>query len=622
MLPDGSLVAVEEPGRARHGDRRRGAAHPVVRPRLRARRRPAARSTTCSRIRTALRAGVEKQSWVDGALRARPRDRLLRAGRRRSRRRHHRGWNAHLEAGEPYDGDPAAAARSSTRSPRTTPPTTSTTRSRRRRSSSTTRSPTTSSPPTRRCASGGRRARSTRRPRSRSSSPTTSAIRARASRGDMATAGARVGAALRAPSEGHGRPAPPALETYTQACGGSTGARPVHAAADWDAIHPGEVRFATRRARRRSTRPAATCQRAVVDPVDRRLRSCRTFAATSADDADAATLPPAGGDRRRVHAHGLADRRSPTSRSAARSARSRRASGTSRPNGQQALVAQAPLPAAERRRRDPQVFQLHPNGWHFAAPATSAKLELLGQSAPYGRASNGTFTRHGRRTSSCACRSPRRRTAGRSWRRRRRSSRRMRRSPRTPARPRVPRRPSRRAPRRAAEASRSTTTPIRRAISSSGSGRATASPGATRPRRPRSASVSTTAADRSSRARPRRPAVSAARPGSGRRRAGSAAGGASRSPIPPPRATGSAISRCAATGPARAPRSSARAAPSSRCRRCRSRSRSRSSSSAIAADAGARRSAHRRRRARARRSRTAPTRRRPRLRQPPLPAAS
>jgi hypothetical protein len=38
-----------------------------------------------------------------------------------------------------------------------------------------------------------------------------------------------------------------------------------------------------------------------------------------------------------------------------------------------------------------QVFQLHPGAWHFAA-GHNAKLELLGQDAPYARASNGQFS--------------------------------------------------------------------------------------------------------------------------------------------------------------------------------------------------------------------------------------
>ena len=38
-----------------------------------------------------------------------------------------------------------------------------------------------------------------------------------------------------------------------------------------------------------------------------------------------------------------------------------------------------------------QVFQLHPNGWRFAAGHT-AKLELLGKDAPYAKPSNGVFS--------------------------------------------------------------------------------------------------------------------------------------------------------------------------------------------------------------------------------------
>ncbi|HEV7459603.1 MAG TPA: hypothetical protein VGN78_03620, partial [Solirubrobacteraceae bacterium] len=38
-----------------------------------------------------------------------------------------------------------------------------------------------------------------------------------------------------------------------------------------------------------------------------------------------------------------------------------------------------------------ELFQLHPNAWRFA-PGHQAKLELLGNDAPYVRASNGTFS--------------------------------------------------------------------------------------------------------------------------------------------------------------------------------------------------------------------------------------
>jgi hypothetical protein len=58
-------------------------------------------------------------------------------------------------------------------------------------------------------------------------------------------------------------------------------------------------------------------------------------------------------------------------------------------DGNETLVSQS----FYRPRTDnlgPQTFQLHPNGWHFLAGHTP-KLELLGQSVPFGRASAGTF---------------------------------------------------------------------------------------------------------------------------------------------------------------------------------------------------------------------------------------
>jgi predicted acyl esterase len=58
------------------------------------------------------------------------------------------------------------------------------------------------------------------------------------------------------------------------------------------------------------------------------------------------------------------------------------------PDGSQTLVARGLYrPTGDGR----QVFQLHPGAWRFAAGHV-ARLQLLGRDAPYGRASNGTFT--------------------------------------------------------------------------------------------------------------------------------------------------------------------------------------------------------------------------------------
>src|SRR5262249_38407782 len=57
------------------------------------------------------------------------------------------------------------------------------------------------------------------------------------------------------------------------------------------------------------------------------------------------------------------------------------------PDGKQTLVAQS-LYRPRTDNAPAQVFQLHPNAWRFAAGHVP-KLELLGQSSPYGRPSNG-----------------------------------------------------------------------------------------------------------------------------------------------------------------------------------------------------------------------------------------
>jgi ribosomal protein L34 len=58
------------------------------------------------------------------------------------------------------------------------------------------------------------------------------------------------------------------------------------------------------------------------------------------------------------------------------------------PNGRAVLIARGLYrPRPDQR----QVFQLHPNAWHFDA-GHKPKLELLGRDAPYARPSNGAFS--------------------------------------------------------------------------------------------------------------------------------------------------------------------------------------------------------------------------------------
>jgi predicted acyl esterase len=60
------------------------------------------------------------------------------------------------------------------------------------------------------------------------------------------------------------------------------------------------------------------------------------------------------------------------------------------PSGKQRLITRGVYRVAEGQN-GPVTFQLHGNGYHFAAGDT-VKLELLGRDAPYYRASNGTFS--------------------------------------------------------------------------------------------------------------------------------------------------------------------------------------------------------------------------------------
>jgi X-Pro dipeptidyl-peptidase-like protein len=177
---------------------------------------------------------------------------------------------------------------------------------------------------------------------------------------------------------------PPRLETYTQTCDGSAPGGP-YVAASWDQIHPGEVRFSTHAAKQFSSAGGDPATAAALDPLAG--GPCRTVAAS--DDPGAATyrLPAAVGD-------GYTLLGSPTV-IADLSVRGSFAEVAARlwdvsPDGSQTLISHS----FYRPRTDDaprQVFQLHPNGWHFAAGHV-AKLELLGQSAPFGRPSNGTFS--------------------------------------------------------------------------------------------------------------------------------------------------------------------------------------------------------------------------------------
>lgn len=184
--------------------------------------------------------------------------------------------------------------------------------------------------------------------------------------------------------QGAAVPPPPRFETYTQGCGGAPELGPF-IGASWDAIRPGEVRF-TDDERRTFTATGASEEVArQLDPLGG--SPCRTLPAN--DDPGAATwrFPAAAGA-------GYTLLGAPTIIARTMTAHGSFAQVVGRlwdvaPDGTQTLVTHGiyrPLTADHGY----QVFQLHPNGWHFAA-GHAPKLELVGQSPPYGRAAGGSF---------------------------------------------------------------------------------------------------------------------------------------------------------------------------------------------------------------------------------------
>jgi predicted acyl esterase len=184
--------------------------------------------------------------------------------------------------------------------------------------------------------------------------------------------------------KGSGDPLPE-FETFTQACGGAS---PLGAftSDDWESLHPGEVAFS-------SDGPQAFDQAGGDPAVAMALAPlgggpCRTVAAASDPGAATYVLPAATGE-------GYTLLGSPTVIADLVVTGAEYAQVAGRlwdvaPDDTQTLVAHG----FYRPRSDnlgPQVFQLPPNGWHFAA-GHAPKLELLGQSVPVGHASAGPFT--------------------------------------------------------------------------------------------------------------------------------------------------------------------------------------------------------------------------------------
>lgn len=179
-------------------------------------------------------------------------------------------------------------------------------------------------------------------------------------------------------------PAPGAVTTFSQTCPkGNPDAGP-YSAASWTALHPGAWRFAKAAAQTITSAGGNPQTGQTVDPIAGGGACAQvakeTAPGTAIVESPASTgitlmgLPTVQADIVTTGVSGQLDSRL----------------WDVAPDGKQTLVSRGAYRLTDNQTGKQVVFQLHGNGWHFAAGHV-AKLELLGADAPYLRASNSQF---------------------------------------------------------------------------------------------------------------------------------------------------------------------------------------------------------------------------------------
>jgi len=173
------------------------------------------------------------------------------------------------------------------------------------------------------------------------------------------------------------------VTVLTQTCPKTTPSAGPFSASTWDAIHPGEVRQVFAAAKTLTSGGGDPSVNQKVDPIGGGGDACAST--PSSDLSGVATY-------RFAPSPGYTLLGSPTvigkfAVTGANAQIAARLWDVAPGGGAQTLVARA---LYRPTGSGTEVFQLHANGWQFA-PGHVAKLELLGNDAPYGRASNGAF---------------------------------------------------------------------------------------------------------------------------------------------------------------------------------------------------------------------------------------
>jgi len=184
-------------------------------------------------------------------------------------------------------------------------------------------------------------------------------------------------------------PAPGSVNTFTQTCPSSASGPPdggPFAASSWPAVHPGVVTLGSAPAQAVLSTGGNPQTAAAFDPIAN-SNGCKQIAAEESPGTAVYKLPSQG--------FTLLGLPTLTAHLAVSGASPPDTELVARlwdvdPSGNQRLVTRGVYRPGSADG-NPVVFQLHGNGYHFAAGDT-VKLELLGRDAPYYRPSNFAFT--------------------------------------------------------------------------------------------------------------------------------------------------------------------------------------------------------------------------------------
>lgn len=188
---------------------------------------------------------------------------------------------------------------------------------------------------------------------------------------------------------GAGPPPPLGVTALTQTCPATAPSGGPYDAATWRALHPGEVRFASGPTQTISSTAGDPALGKAFDPVTGGLACTTAPAADQGAGVATYRLPAATGSGYTLL--GAPTVTADVAVTGTYAYVAARLLDVDPVTNTEVLVARGEYRIDPNRTDVPVTFQLHPNAWHFA-PGHVAKLELLGQDAPYLRPSNGNFS--------------------------------------------------------------------------------------------------------------------------------------------------------------------------------------------------------------------------------------